>query len=978
MLRILPLFVTLFTVFSGGLSAQNSGDNIFDPSVLHEVNLIFAEPNYWEILTDNAGGRIPNPRRDSIYLMASVVIDGEMIDSVGIRIKGYSSAFERTKKPLKIDFNEFVPEKRYDGLRKINLNNGAGDPGFQRETMGYDLMNRMGVDAPRTSYTRLSINGEFFAVYQLVEQVDKEFLKNNFNNASGNLFKANGDPSYEGYEFDYNGTDPEAYKDDIDLKTNEVEGDYSAMIRFLDVLNNTPDEEFPEAIQEVFNVDRFLKTLAVDVAIDNWDSHFFWRSGWNWYMYEDPSTGKLQWIPWDYNYAFGSKSYLLTEADCDGYSDVIYFSDGTPTVQLYLEIFRVSLRPYIRWNLGPNGTFNEYSLENGQRITLTCPDTGRHYGTVAYGPGDMGCGDLVDYVVTTEDRFSGLPVVLNGDLPNDPDLAFAVLLFRHRNLGCGEIWSENCARRYAAIQTEVAVPGSGFRGENFPVDIRQLDDVGVDAGKLMRKILNTPVFYERYLNHFCNLLENIFLSEHYNGLIDENRELLLEAISNSLVKIPVAAEFEWELSPAGMPKYLSDRIAYLKAQLQDMDVACNNEPAEGIPFGAVVINEFVADNDSTSTISDPDGGYPDWIELYNTTDARIDLSGAYLSDKADNLVKWEFPDGASISANDYLIIWADEDENEDGLHVNFKLSKNGEAIYLSNAGDSSRIDSIVFDVQETNVSMSRVPNGSGDFVAQHPTHGFNNDALAPNISMMDVVINEFVANSDTTGGRSVEACCASDWIELYNNTGADIDLSGACLSNTLEDIVKWNFPEGTRIIADSSLIVWADGGEAGEGLHANFVLDENGGAIYLSNTVDSTRIDEVTFGVQDAASSMSRVPNGTGDFIVQHVTRGYSNDTPVGNRNVANKISLSVYPNPVEGVLNVRFPNETYVSGLARQRIGSMQIDLYTITGRKVLVSIKVTAGTLELDVKGLAPGIYLLSVRGERGESGTVRFVKR
>jgi len=93
---------------------------------------------------------------------------------------------------------------------------------------------------------------------------------------------------------------------------------------------------------------------------------------------------------------------------------------------------------------------------------------------------------------------------------------------------------------------------------------------------------------------------------------------------------------------------------------------------------------------------------------------------------------------------------------------------------------------------------------------------------------------------------------------------------------------------------------------------------------------------------------------------------------------VANKISLSVYPNPVEGVLNVRFPNETYVSGLARQRIGSMQIDLYTITGRKVLVSIKVTAGTLELDVKGLAPGIYLLSVRGERGESGTVRFVKR
>ncbi len=964
MLRnLLPFFVLIFLTFQG-LSAQNSGDNIFDASVLHEVNMTFVQQNYQRSLDRNFGDIFSHPKGVP-YMMASVTIDGETIDSVGIRIKGFSSTFDKIKEPFKIDFNRYVPGKRYDGLRKLNLNNGIGDPGFQREMICYDMMNRMGVDAPRTAFARLSINGEFFGTYILVEQVDKEFLQNNFNNSAGTLFKATSEPAYQEFgslQFPLS----------FELKTNEETNDYSAMTRLEDVLNDTPDADFPEAIQEVFNVDRFLKVLAVDVATNNWNSNLTAFRGGNWYLYEDPSTGKLQWIPWDYNLALGSKLYLMEPYDCTPDFDYIVFTDSTPTVQVY-HANPNKITADRRWFLGD--TTIEISGVAGEVLTRTFPDIGEILIGLSVGYGDL-CGDWTDSEYNLADRpYANRPVVLNGDLPNDPDLAFAVLLANHWTLNCGETWSEECANLYSFIQESLNnnySPEFSFSSRNIKIDQR------LSQSKLTQRILAVPAFYQSYLNHFCNLMEDVFLSEHYDTMVINNRELIYDAVMNSPNELSPFYKFEREVNPDGMPKYLSDRINNLRDQLESLNATCDGEPMGSIPFGDIVINEFVADNDSTSTISDPDGGYPDWIELYNTTDARIDLSGAYLSDKADNLVKWEFPDGASISANDYLIIWADEDENEDGLHVNFKLSKNGEAIYLSNAGDSSRIDSIVFDVQETNVSMSRVPNGSGDFVAQHPTHGFNNDALAPNISMMDVVINEFVANSDTTGGRSVEACCASDWIELYNNTGADIDLSGACLSNTLEDIVKWNFPEGTRIIADSSLIVWADGGEAGEGLHANFVLDENGGAIYLSNTVDSTRIDEVTFGVQDAASSMSRVPNGTGDFIVQHVTRGYSNDTPVGNRNVANKISLSVYPNPVEGVLNVRFPNETYVSGLARQRIGSMQIDLYTITGRKVLVSIKVTAGTLELDVKGLAPGIYLLSVRGERGESGTVRFVKR
>ena len=145
-----------------------------------------------------------------------------------------------------------------------------------------------------------------------------------------------------------------------------------------------------------------------------------------------------------------------------------------------------------------------------------------------------------------------------------------------------------------------------------------------------------------------------------------------------------------------------------------------------IPAGTVVINEFAADTDSLGGVSDPDGGYPDWIELYNNSDAPVNLSNAYLSDKEDDVLKFQFPEGTIIDGDGYLIVWADEDGDQQGIHANFKLSRNGEAIILSNA-DETRIDGVVFGEQQLNVSLSRVPNGTGNFVAQHSTTLFSND-----------------------------------------------------------------------------------------------------------------------------------------------------------------------------------------------------------------------------------------------------------
>ncbi|MDE0396563.1 MAG: lamin tail domain-containing protein [Candidatus Poribacteria bacterium] len=147
---------------------------------------------------------------------------------------------------------------------------------------------------------------------------------------------------------------------------------------------------------------------------------------------------------------------------------------------------------------------------------------------------------------------------------------------------------------------------------------------------------------------------------------------------------------------------------------------------------SVVINELMADNDAT--IADPQEDYDDWLELYNLTDSAVMLTGMYLSDKEDNPTKWEFPENTEIPANGYLIVWLDEDHDDEdateGLHANFKLSKGGEIVMLvgSDAEGNQVLDSITFGDQETDVAFGRLPDGTGEFQIVQATPGTPNMA----------------------------------------------------------------------------------------------------------------------------------------------------------------------------------------------------------------------------------------------------------
>ena len=150
---------------------------MYDNSILHEIRFEFTQSNYWNILKANYEQNA-DPFDTKPYLMGKVTIDGEEVDSVGVRFKGFTSyPYDSDKKPIKIDFNEFVPGKRYDGLRKLNLNNSTGDPSMQRDFVCYDLMRSIGVKAPRVSFSKVYFNDVYWGLYQTIEQVDQEFYK---------------------------------------------------------------------------------------------------------------------------------------------------------------------------------------------------------------------------------------------------------------------------------------------------------------------------------------------------------------------------------------------------------------------------------------------------------------------------------------------------------------------------------------------------------------------------------------------------------------------------------------------------------------------------------------------------------------------------------------------------------------------------------------------------------------------------------
>jgi len=139
--------------------------------------------------------------------------------------------------------------------------------------------------------------------------------------------------------------------------------------------------------------------------------------------------------------------------------------------------------------------------------------------------------------------------------------------------------------------------------------------------------------------------------------------------------------------------------------------------AEAASSASLVINEFMASN--SSSIQDPQGQYDDWIEIHNFGSSPINIGGMYLTDDLSFPTKWQIPNNnpsaTVITRRQYLLIWADNDIGDAGLHANFKLDANGEEIGLFDKDGQTLIDSVIYPRQTTDISYGRYPDAGEDW-----------------------------------------------------------------------------------------------------------------------------------------------------------------------------------------------------------------------------------------------------------------------
>ncbi len=147
---------------------------------------------------------------------------------------------------------------------------------------------------------------------------------------------------------------------------------------------------------------------------------------------------------------------------------------------------------------------------------------------------------------------------------------------------------------------------------------------------------------------------------------------------------------------------------------------------------SVVISEVLASN--SAGLVDPDfGAASDWIELHNPSGEAVDLGGSTLTDRFGEPAKWRIPDGTTIPAGGFLLLWADdEDTAGTALHTNFRLSAGGEEVGLFDASGAV-LDTLSFGAQANDVSYGRLPGGGTAFF-DTPTPGTANTTAATTLA----------------------------------------------------------------------------------------------------------------------------------------------------------------------------------------------------------------------------------------------------
>lgn len=552
----------------------------------------------------------------------------DTMELVGLRLRGNTS-LTAPKKSFKIEFDAFDGNADWFGLEKLNLVGQTNDPSMMRAKICHDAFRQFGIANARTSYTKLYINEVYMGLYLNIEQIDEEMAELYFDNqGDGNVYKCTYPASFE-----YLGSNPEAYQDDVpgertyDLQNNLWRDNYSKLSYFIAMLNNTPDEEMICELPKYFNIEDYITNAAMDILLGNWDSYIFLKN--NFYLYEDEYTGQIRFIPYDLDNSLGLDWLDIDWTQRDIYS---WEWDGE-TRPLYNRMLSIP----------------EYRNRFNEQIQIICDE---FFNETVIGQKVEYWKNLISESVETDTfytqafGFSYDDFLVSGNEAFGEHVNFGIIPFvnARRSSALAQLESFSAspsvihwlAQRPAGnalvIEAKIKGPQAGACQLQLSANGTEWSNYSVSDGSGPNMTAGDQV-YTYSGSYPSSAQEKIY----YRILLPDN------------TTYPCEPRFIW-----------------------------NNSSNYGL-----MINEVVISN--TTGHMDESGDYDDWVELYNNTPAPIGLDGKYLTDDPSNPDRFILP-ALNIAPYGFRLIWLDRDMNDGNLHATFKLSF-GETIYLYTSQD---------------------------------------------------------------------------------------------------------------------------------------------------------------------------------------------------------------------------------------------------------------------------------------------------
>ncbi|MCB9359846.1 MAG: CotH kinase family protein [Flavobacteriales bacterium] len=722
------------------ISTNLKSQDLYDLNNITSIQLTFWDAN-WDATMDTYYNNDNGER-----LLATAVINGITFDSVGVKYKGNSTYNSSNfKNPLNIDL-EYTINQDYDGFTTLKLSNIGKDPSYVREVLSYKI-GRQYMDMPLSNFATVTINGTYYGVYSSSESINSDYQKRYVHAGKNNTrFKCNppagaGPSATDLPTLEYLGTDSSDYFDSYELKSDFGWNDMPIFTNNL--LNNTAN------LESFLDLDRAIWMLAFDNVMVNLDSYIgaFQQ---NYYLIKDDNNRMLP-IIWDLNESIGGFTMIsggggpggggvtsLTQMD-------LFLRDGDTQFPLVKAIF-------------DNPSYKKMYVAHVKTI--------------------------VEENITTNNYYTdgqALQALIDSDVQNEPspfysysyftsNLSSAVGTGPNAKYGISQILDGR--RSYLQGLTTYNYVAPTISNITPPATVNSNSTITITA-----EVSNSPTYvYLGYRLTNPEVFQKVEMFDdgaHNDGSAGDGVFGADITIGASEVEYYIYAEN----SQAGM-------FSPERAEFEFYTLAVGSD---------VVINELSASNASIQI--DDAGEYDDWIELYNNTMSPISLDGYYLSDDANDLMQWVFPVGTTINANDYLIIWADKDTLQTGLHANFKLSASGETIYLSDA-TGNLLDEITFANQTTDVTYGRYPNGTGSFMFMNPTFAAENSNLPIGVGVNEIQLekNDFEVYPNPTNGilNIVFENNEDTEFEIYNLLGNRVYTSTTSGQQFQINVANWS------------------------------------------------------------------------------------------------------------------------------------------------------------------------------------------